>query len=202
MHNYYEHHLFTSAHTAYTTPLGEVPIDSAAVRMLDKQLHQKVGYGLSPIHQDREHSLEIELPFLQRTLQGEFTLLPVMIRSQTEPTALALGNALAEVLKGRNFLLVASTDLSHFYPQDIANKLDQEMLRRIAAFDPRLVLAAENEGKGFACGKGAVAAVLWAARSLGAERVKILDYATSGDISGDFEGVVGYGAAVCLGPTL
>jgi AmmeMemoRadiSam system protein B len=70
------------------------------------------------------------------------------------------------------------------------------MLRQIEAFDPDGVLSVEDEGKGFACGRGAVAAVLWAAHGLGADHVEIVNYATSGDITGDFESVVGYGAAV------
>ena len=99
-------------------------------------------------------------------------------------------------MEKRNALLVASTDLSHFYPQKTANQLDHEMLRRIEAFDPLAVLQAEEEGKAFACGRGAVAAVLWAAQALGADTVTIVNYATSGDISGDYSQVVGYGAAV------
>jgi AmmeMemoRadiSam system protein B len=99
-------------------------------------------------------------------------------------------------VEGKNTLLVASTDLSHFYPQKIANQLDQEMLRRIEAFDPLAVLQAEEQGKAFACGCGAVAAVLWAAQDLGADTVTIVNYATSGDVSGDTSQVVGYGAAV------
>jgi hypothetical protein len=76
--------------------------------------------------------------------------------------------------------------------------LDKELLRRVEAFDPQAVLSAEEEGVGFACGRGAVAAVLWAAKALGADTVKILHYATSGDVTGDDSEVVGYGAAVIM----
>jgi hypothetical protein len=75
------------------------------------------------------------------------------------------------------------------------------MLRRVEAFDPEAVLHAEEEGKGFACGRGALATVLWAARELGANRVQILHYATSGDVTGDYSQVVGYGAAVVTRPS-
>jgi AmmeMemoRadiSam system protein B len=109
-----------------------------------------------------------------------------------------LGKALAETLRGKNHLLVASTDLSHFYDQETARKLDSEMLRRIESFSPEGVLEAERTGKGFACGRAAVAAVLWASRELGADTVRILNYATSGDVTGDYSGVVGYGAAAIL----
>jgi len=96
--------------------------------------------------------------------------------------------------------MVASTDLSHFYPQPVAYKFDQEMLRRVESFDPEGVLRAEDEGVGFACGRGALAAVMWAARELGATTAQVLHYATSGDVTGDFAQVVGYAAAVFLRP--
>jgi hypothetical protein len=107
-----------------------------------------------------------------------------------------LGAALAELLRGRNALLVASSDLSHYLPQAATEALDAEMLRRIEAFNPEQVMSAEEEGVGFACGRAAIAAVLWAAQGLGADRVQILKHATSGEVTGDYEAVVGYGAAV------
>lgn len=198
MHYPYPDALITTAHHAYETPLGAIPVDSAAVKELDTRLRDFLGYGLSPVRRDPEHSLEIELPFLQRALPPGFQLLPVMVRDQSEGVTRALGQALAKVLSNRNGLLVASTDLSHFYPQRIAEKLDAEMLRHVAAFDPQGVLEAEEEGRGFACGRGALAAVLWAAKDLGADTVKILHHATSGNVTGDFTQVVGYGAAVIL----
>jgi len=187
--------LLTTAHAAYETPLGVIPVDQEAMRLLEKALGD-TGLGLTPVRNDPEHSLEIELPFLQRALGAEFRLLPVMVRDPSPEVAQALGKALAKVLAGRTSLLVASTDLSHFYPQPIAKELDTELLRRVAAFDPRGVLQAEEEGKGFACGRGALAAVLWAAKELGANHVQILHYATSGDVNGDYTQVVGYGSAV------
>jgi AmmeMemoRadiSam system protein B len=196
MHQAYHQSLLTSAHAAYQTPLGTIPIDGEAVNMLDELLHKALGYGITPVHRDQEHSLEIELPFLQQALAGDFLLLPVMVRNQSPRVVQALGVVLAEIIKDRNSLLVASTDLSHFYPQETANLLDQEMLRRIESFDPLAVLRAEEQGEAFACGRGAVAAVLWAAQDLGADTVTTLNYATSGDVSGDYTQVVGYGAAV------
>lgn len=181
--------LLTTAHEAYGTPLGEVPVDRRALAALESEV------PMVAIRRDREHALEIELPFLQRVLK-EFRLIPVMIREQTAEVAQALGRALARVLRGRRALLVGSSDLSHFYPQHIAERLDAEMLARIDAFDPAGVLAAESDGKGFACGKGAIAAVLWAARDLGATHTRVLKHATSGDVTRDFDSVVGYGAAV------
>jgi AmmeMemoRadiSam system protein B len=189
--------LLTTAYDAYQTPLGLIEVDWPMVDRLNETLQQRLGFGLTPLKPDPEHSLEIELPFLQHILSN-FRLLPVMIRDQSAPVAEALGQALAEVLRGLDVLFVASSDLSHFYPHKQAGLLDAELFRRLEAFDPAAVLAAEAEGVGFACGRGAIAAVLWATQQLGANRVKVLHHATSGQISGDFNSVVGYGAAVIL----
>jgi len=155
-------------------------------------------FGLSPVARDPEHSLEIELPFLQRALKSEWKLLPVMVRALDPHISRGLGRALAQVLRNKNFALVASTDLSHFYNQNTALKYDHFMLDQIEAFDPDAVFDAERSGKGFACGLGAVTAVLWACHELGASKVKVLRHATSGDVTGDYSSVVGYGAAAIL----
>ena len=190
--------LLTTAHAAYSTPLGDIPVDKSALIELDVQLQSELGFGLAPLARDREHSLEIELPFLQRALASDFKLLPVMIRDQEPEVARGLGLALANVLKDKNALLVASTDLSHFYDQQTANRLDAEMLKRFESFQPESIFEAESTGKGFACGHAAVASVMWAARELGADKVQVLHHATSGDVTGDFSQVVGYGAAAIL----
>lgn len=197
MHQPYPGSILTSAHRAYSTPLGPVWLDEDALEQLDETLAAG-GQDMARIANDSEHSLEIELPFLQVALAGEFRLLPVMVRSQSPLVALRLGQALAKILKGRNALLVGSTDLSHFYPEDLANELDGEMLRRMRGFAPDDLFAAERTGKGFACGVAAVAAVFWAARDLGADSVEILHHSTSADETGDRSSVVGYGAAAVL----
>jgi AmmeMemoRadiSam system protein B len=198
MHQPHPGSLLTTAHQAYATPLGSVPVDQQLLFALDAQLKRDLGEGLTQVAYDREHSLEIELPFLQRALAGPFALLPVMVRIVAPRVSRGLGNALAEVLRGRSYLLVASTDLSHYYTQSEANAMDAEMLARLEAFDPDGLFDAEASGQGQACGLGALAAVLWAARGLGADTVKILRHATSGDVTGDYSAVVGYGAAVIL----
>jgi AmmeMemoRadiSam system protein B len=198
MHNPYPYPFITSAHAAYGTPLGNIQIDRALVDKLDGRLKRRMGLGLTPVVNDPEHSLEIELPFLQRAVKSTFTLLPVMLRQQSRETARHVGEALAETLAGENFLLVASTDLSHFHTQSVANRLDSAMLAQVGAFSPEGVFEMDETGKGEACGLGALAAVLWAAKALGADTVKVLNHATSGDVNGDFQRVVGYGAAVVL----
>ena len=198
MHQPYYELLITTAHDAYSTPLGNIPVDKDALRELDVVLKSELGFGLMSVSRDREHSLEIELPFLQRVFQSKWKLLPVMVRAQEPRVSEGLGRALAQVLRNKNFALVASTDLSHFYDQKTANMLDAEMLRRFESLDPDSLFDAERTGKGFACGHAAVAAVLWAARELGADKVQILHHATSGDVTGDMSSVVGYGAAAVL----
>jgi hypothetical protein len=198
IHRDYYNPMLTTAHAAYSTPLGQIPVDSEAVAELDANLKRVLNYGLTRVAYDREHSLEIELPFLQRALAGDFKLLPLMVHKQSLEVLQELGMALAETLRGRNALLVASTDLSHYKTQKEAITFDTEMLRRIESFSPEQVYLAEEEEKGFACGLGALIAVLWAAKELGADMVKVLRHATSGDVTGDYSGVVGYGAAVVL----
>jgi len=191
-HNLAPYPLITTKHDAYATPLGNIEVDKSALA----ELQSNLDIPIMAIANDREHSLEIELPFLQRVLKNGFKLLPIMVRVQEADTARQLGHALAQVFENKNALLVASTDLSHFYDQRTAGILDSEMLRRFESFDPESIFEAEHTGKAFACGHAAVAAMLWAARDLGANKVQTLKYATSGDVTGDHSSVVGYGAAV------
>jgi AmmeMemoRadiSam system protein B len=198
MHHPYRELLITTAHDAYSTPLGDVPVDKVALDELDALLKSELMFGLSPVENDPEHSLEIELPFLQRALTSSWKLLPVMVRVREASISERLGKALAKVLRDKNFVLVASTDLSHFYNQQTALVYDRSMLNQIESFNPDGAFDLERAGKGFACGLGAFTAVMWAARDLGADKVQILRHATSGDVTGDYSSVVGYGAAVML----
>jgi len=201
MHHPYVEPLITTAHDAYSTPLGNVPVDKDALLELDTILKSELGFGLSPVSNDKEHSVEIELPFLQRALasdQSEWKLLPVMVRAREPRVSEGLGKALANVLRDKNFALVASTDLSHFYNHKTALTYDRAMLNEIESFNPEGAFDVERAGKGFACGLGAFTAVLWASRELGADKVKVLRHATSGNVTGDYSSVVGYAAAVIL----
>jgi len=201
-------HLLTTAHHAYQTPLGTVQVDADALARFEQELQRGSGLELERVALDEEHSLEIELPFLQRCLEPgfgkqSFTLLPLMLREQSPSFSMEVGAALARTLQDRtagggSVLLVASSDLSHFYPVELANVLDTEALHQVHAFSPEGLYQAARTGKAQACGLNAVAAVLWAARGLGADSVQLLHYATSGDVTGDRSSVVGYGAAVVL----
>ncbi len=197
-HNYHGAPLLTTTYEAYGTPLGAVPVDRARVDELDATLKAQLGFGLTAIANDPEHSLEIELPFLQRALKSEWRLLPLMVRAQEPDVCHMLGSAVAKVVRGLNALLVASTDLSHYYDQQVAVALDRNMLKQVEAFDPAQAFDVERSGRGYACGLGALAAVMWAAKELGADRVEVLRHATSGDVTGDYSAVVGYGAAAIV----
>jgi AmmeMemoRadiSam system protein B len=165
---------------------------------LDVMLKSEVGFGLTPVRNDPEHSLEIELPFLQRVFQYEWKLLPVMVRTLDERVSEGLGKALATVLRDKNAVLVGSTDLSHFFKQDTALTYDRAMLSEIEAFNPAGAFDLDRTRKGFACGLGAFTAVMWACKKLGADTARVLRHATSANVTGDYSSVVGYGAAAIL----
>ena len=200
LHGYNEADLLTTAHSAYVTPLGAIPVDQIAVVALQQILRRENAPTLTPIAEDEEHSLEIELPFLQCALAQPFKLLPVMMRTQSLGHASTLGLALAEVAGSQPTLLVASSDLSHFYSESEAEVMDAAMLDQIGSFSPEGIYQAEQTGAGFACGFMAIAAVLFAARALGADRVQVLHHSTSAAQTGDRSSVVGYGAAAVLKP--
>ena len=179
----------TSGHTDYQTPLGNVPIDHQIVERIGKNI------PLTRIRHDPEHSVEIELPFLQHLLAPGFTLVPLMLRAQSVENAKLLGSVLVDALRDRHALLVASSDLSHFYPQDTAHSLDKLMLDRVVAMDAEGVVDYNESRTAFACGYGAIATVLNVLHNWNATHAEIVGYGTSGDVTGDLSGVVGYGAA-------
>ena len=172
----------------YRTPLGLVEVAGDLVQAV----HQE--FGLNFIGQDDEHSLEIQLPFLQRTL-GDFRLVPFMLENQSYSTVQALSQALNKALPAQDVLMVASTDLSHFYTYDQAVNLDKRAMADIGRFDAEAFDRDIASGRAEACGHGAVVAVFLTAKARGADKVTVLQYANSGDVTGDGGRVVGYGAA-------
>ena len=177
---------------AFETPLGELPVSAEDADAL---------MAIAPIIRDlpsahtREHSLEMQLPFLQRLLPGT-PIVPLLMGHQTRATVLALAEALARAFEPRRALLVASTDLSHYYDASSAKRLDQVVVDAVSRFDPEAIERALAKFPDHACGGGPLAAVMRAARSLGAADARVLRYADSGDVSGDKGAVVGYMAAV------
>jgi len=198
-HQYYPADFSTTVHRAYLTPLGEVEVAQEELIAIEKLLLDQ-GIELFQVARDGEHSLEIQLPFLQRVWKKTFKLLPVMIRSHDSLKIKAFADALYEVVKHLDCVIVASSDLSHFSPLEIAESLDAETLKRIRHHDPEAVLAGETEGDAPACGSAAIAAMLWTTKLMGAKTVQILNYSTSADSTGDDSSVVGYGSAAVLLP--
>lgn len=152
-----------------------------------------------PAAHAREHSLEMQLPFLRRIVPRA-KIVPLLVGSQTAATARALGDALAAVLGGRRALLVASTDLSHYHDAATAGRLDAVVVDCVARFDADGLQRALDARPDHACGGGPTVAVMRAAWRLGARDAVVLQYADSGDVSGDKSTVVGYLAAAlgCL----
>jgi hypothetical protein len=178
---------------AWRTPLGDVPVDRELIAALEKRLR------LRHIGRDSEHSLEVQLPFLQTAL-SDFKLVPIMMGDQLSATCREVGLAIADGVRGRQALLVASTDLSHYQPDAVARKLDQRTLQYVLDFDPDGLAEALARGEASACGGGPVAAVMFAARELGATQAHLVKYATSGDVWEDRSRVVGYAAVALTKP--
>ena len=199
LHDYQPFDFLTSSHSVYATPLGEIPIAASLMHEIEENLQAQSGLTLQRIAYDREHSLEIQLPFLQVALAKDFELVPIMVRTHDPAKLQAAARVIAESLAGKRALIVASTDLSHFYPQSTANALDDVMTTHFSNFDPAGVLSAEANQKGFACGAGAVALALWTTQALGAKKVTLLHHTTSAETSGDSSSVVGYAAAAIIG---
>jgi MEMO1 family protein len=178
---------------AFASPLGDVPIDEAgAAAMLESPLVRAM-----PSAHAREHSLEMQLPFLGRLLPGT-PIVPMLMGHQERETIEALGDALATAFAGRRALLVASSDLSHFFDAATALALDARVREAVDRFSPEALLdlfeqyPEHERGRYVACGGGPAIAVMRAARALGATAGRCLRYGHSGDISGDPACVVGY----------
>jgi AmmeMemoRadiSam system protein B len=180
----------TSA-AAYETPLGLVKLDGELVGALEEKVR------INQVSHEDEHSLEIQLPFLQAAL-GDFGLLPVMIREASFKDGEKLGTALAEVLRDKKALVVASTDLSHLYDYNEVVRRDKVVVDAIASFDMARIKKALSPRDCSVCGRIPVYAMLTAARALGANKVRILHHTNSGDVTGIREPgrwTVGYLAA-------
>ena len=182
---------------AFATPAGLLPIDHAIARDLEAQgplVHVRAAAHA------REHSLEMQLPFLQVVLPGT-PIVPLVMGFQTSETIAGLADALAAILPGRRVLLVASTDLSHFFDAETAARLDGRVVDCVERFDAAGIgeLAArypEHErGRYVACGVGPMLAVMLASQSMGACHARVLLRTDSSEVSGDTSSVVGYLAA-------
>jgi len=172
----------------YETPLGVVPVD--------EELAGAILEADPVLNSDRkphatEHSVEIQLPFLQVVL-ASFAFVPIVMGAQDYRTCEAVAEAIFRAAKGKNILVVGSSDLSHFHTYEQAKRLDQEVVNLVQKRDHRGLSRELEDGTCEACGGGPVIAAMLYAEKAGARGVKVLRYANSGDVTGDWRQVVGY----------
>lgn len=183
---------------SWATPLGPAIIETDVSARLEAASSLITAY---PRAHQREHSLELQLPFLQRVIP-ETAIVPLVIGYQHRDTILELSDVLARVLRGMNALLVASTDLSHYFDASQAAALDARVVNHVAQFDWSGLLdefeqyPEDERGRYVACGGGAAIGVMRAAQALGATTARVLKRSDSAAVSGDATHVVGYLAAV------
>jgi AmmeMemoRadiSam system protein B len=180
---------------AYSTPLGTLPVDKELAQELVAQSPQIVMSEKG--HRFEEHALEVQLPFLQKTIKS-FRFLPVVMGEHSQDNIQSLANGLAQILIGKKSLLIASTDLSHFYDDEKANSLDQVVVDDIENFDDAQLFRDLQSGDCEMCGGGPAIAVMKACKLLGATKSQVLLYRNSGDITGDRKEVVGYLSAIFM----
>ena len=178
---------------SWESPYGPIPVAeplAAAIGLEARVVEHAGAHG-------REHSLEMQLPFVGRLLPG-VPIVPLVMGQQDRETAVALGEALSRVLRAQpeeNVLLVASSDLSHYEDAETAATMDAVVAGHVGRLDADGLMTTLEGAPRHACGGGPMVAVLHAAAALGCTRADVLRYADSGDVSGDKSAVVGYMAA-------
>ena len=182
----------------WETPLGEVQVNS---QLAEKIAGRSPALNFDDYAHSRDHCLEVQLPFLQYIKQ-DFKIVPVVLISQRSDIAFDLGNAISETIMEKDTLdstmLLASSDFTHYEPNREAHRKDGELIKPILALDVNKFYAVLERLNVSACGYGAIATMMVAARNLGATRGELLKYATSGDVTGDISAVVGYSSIVFI----
>jgi AmmeMemoRadiSam system protein B len=181
------HPVSLAAHTAWRTPLGEVPL---ALGLVD-ELHE-AGLATDDSAFAREHSIEVQLPFLQVLWGDSVPIVPICVGLTTAETLSRTGRAMAETLTERSALVVASSDFTHYEPDEMARRTDRAALDRILALDIDGFLEKCQTERLSICGAGAIAVLMAYALECELTQVRLLTYATSGDATGDRSSVVGY----------
>jgi AmmeMemoRadiSam system protein B len=176
----------------WSTPLGDVKVDETLNREL---MEASDIFYMDESSHAMEHSIEVQLPFLQYLL-GAISFTPICVLDQSLETCRAVGEALARVVDGRDILLIASTDFTHYEPHKRVLEKDSKALERIVNLDAEGLYRINKQYNITMCGYGPVAAVLTASKILGYRRVAVLKQATSGDTSGDYGSVVGYASCI------
>ena len=178
----------------WLTPLGKVPVDSATARLLRQSCHLLMED--SEAHRD-EHSLEVQLPFLQRSA-GDFRFVPIAIGVCGYPGLEALGHSIAQVVKSTasSALVIASSDMNHYEPDTLTREKDRKAIDKILKLDAAGLYEVVRREDISMCGYCPAIAMLTATRDLGARTAELIKYATSADTSGDRSAVVGYAGII------
>jgi AmmeMemoRadiSam system protein B/AmmeMemoRadiSam system protein A len=203
--SHFESFNFSSVYAgdAYTTPLGSIPVDHAFTQQLAEitSTIRLSGKGHDPKGERAEHAIEVQLPWLQRVL-GEFALVPIIMGDQSYESSRALGLALTKLIQAsetpEETLIVASSDLSHYHPYDDAVTIDHKTLHAIESWDYFSMSRNFQARIWEACGGAPIVSAMIAAERMGANRAQVLQYANSGDATGDHAQVVGYGAEILV----
>jgi AmmeMemoRadiSam system protein B len=175
----------------WRTPLGDVEVDT----LVAHEIVRETGLvDVDELAHRFEHSVEVQLPFLQYLYGNEFKFVPICFQLQDFASADEVGNVLAEVLSERNAVIIASSDMTHYEPQTNAERKDLAALEAVKAMDAKRFVSIIEERNITACGYGPIAALITAAKGLLAKEATVLRYKTSGDITGDKSSVVGYAA--------
>lgn len=177
----------------WETPLGEVPAD--------KEFVKKLAGGIIDLDENAhryEHSIEVQLPFLQYRFSHKFEIVPICMGMQDEQTAMEIGNQLAQVIRDSNkkVVIIASSDFSHYVPDKVARDTDNYLIESVLTLDVDEFYARLAERNASACGYGPITAMFVASAQLGATGGTLLDYSTSGDVTGDTSAVVGYAGII------
>jgi len=177
---------------SWRTPLGDVEIDTETANRIVKESHV---VDIDDSAHSFEHSIEVQLPFLQFLYGSQFRFVPICFLMQDLLSAREVGQAVGKVLTGKNAVVIASSDMTHYESQQRASTHDGLALRAVEAMDEaKLFSVVETHGIS-ACGVGPIAAAITVAKTMGGKEAKLLCYKTSGDVVGDYSSVVGYAAA-------
>jgi len=176
---------------AWETPLGSMRVDEAAA----KEFADATGIvDFDPSAQRLEHSLEVQLPFLQMIYGDSVPILPICISFQDQETTTTLAEGVAKVARKRKTVLVASSDLTHYEPAEQARKKDAALIKEILKMDVDGFYSTLERLQVTACGFGAISTIMQASKQLGLAKAELLKYASSGDTTGEMDAVVGYGS--------
>jgi MEMO1 family protein len=182
---------------AWHTPFGDVEIDAEVANELVKETSI---LDVDEVAHRHEHSIEVQLPFLQYLYGNKFRFVPVCFLMQDLESAVEVGRALVEVLANRNAVVIASSDFTHYESQASVNRKDLAALKAVEALDAKQLYATIEAQNVSACGYAPIAALMTYAKGLGAQKAELLSHRTSGDITGDTSSVVGYAAAAIRKP--